>query len=927
MIKYNILPDSFITNPTTSGQRVLTALEVSNLIAESGNVATISGGSTVNLLIDLGAQRSVDSLRYTFSPISTSGLVIQYGREANSLVSGTVSVQGNTIVVTPTQSGYTYPRFFAVTHSVSGSAVTLSGLSVLNNDTEINFGTSGTVNALTIVSSGISGLSQVLEVPVYNNGIVPADIYVGLDTTGMDLDLVDRFQLSTTSTGTFETINTAMEMPTEIPWEWGVLSGVSINSSNELILDDPSFSFPTYTLGQYIQIATSPNFNDNQPTPILLPNGSHAIACTDSSNRIILVDPIRSSVTQSPLPPIVPSTSSEYNNHQLAWDGSNKLFYINNSATDQNLRYYDLNTNTHQILTTIPFFIRSCRMLAVCNGNLYVGGAQSSSGSSGDRGNQFWRLNLTTLVWTQLSNLPTSPDANGMFAVLENCIYYMRWPNGTALFRFDIALNVWQTLTAPSGSFFQGIFPYATGKQLWIADNSDNIKVFSHVTGTYLANAYSSLYPGGNSFTHACLCANDTLVFNHRNDAFTVASYVLVRDTNVPAPVINLTASGTYLSPVLKMDQDEKYHRMILDYALGSVNNLLKADPNIAVDNFEFRGSDTSPASDNTIEEFDEGIDEDSFVTGTLGSTTVTASGGFLTFSHDYLNSTDTPHQSAYLTFGFPLSSAGEMQYKFWWNPASNRTANSTNWSGFYIAPYIDTIGTGNQPDRNPDTLQRLTDDHIYIRFGSAANSGGSFTQLQFYNGSTTTAYSISASTGTFYDVTLIVNWSTGAYRLYFKGAFLGAGTIPTARIALIGDTHTYEIFSASDGVDSQEQFKHLTINRVGTESAELTDIAIPLHARDPLFGEAGTLPWYITTVNGSLIPKYKYIQFRLTFRSSGTLSQAKVSGIRFPVIQKLEQVPVSGTKSVFVRYNFPVNNNLGTNVFKLKSWMATDKL
>jgi hypothetical protein len=268
------------------------------------------------------------------------------------------------------------------------------------------------------------------------------------------------------------------------------------------------------------------------------------------------------------------------------------------------------------------------------------------------------------------------------------------------------------------------------------------------------------------------------------------------------------------------------------------------------------------------------------------------------------------------------------MQYKFWWNPSSNKEDNNNNnFSAFYLVPFLNTIDTGEQPGRDINHLRRSEDNNIYLRFGQTSDDSGTFTAVQFYNGSTTTSYGINAVTGTFYEVCIIINWNTGSYSLYFDNNILGTGTIPQIRIQLLRNYHTYEIFSGGQNVDFEEKFKRLTINRIGTTTPEeISDIAIPVHREDPYYGTTGSLTWYPVTVNSAIIPKYNYIQLKLNLRTSTFYDFPEVKNILFPIVFKFSDIPPSGIGSLYLRYNFNPSNELRTDVINLKAWMKTDK-
>lgn len=923
MTAFNILTESFITNNTVVNQRLLNAQEVSALIALSGNILTFSG-STISLLLDLGYQRSLDKLEYSFTPISISGLNIEYGRDLNNLISGTLNIAGNSIYTNPTISGYTYPRYFKITHiTPSGSPLTLSGLQVINSQDEVEFGESGTLPNLTIVSNEETGFSQVQEIPVFNNGTIASDFYVAIETSNLNKTVFERLEIAPTSTGTFATYNDFLSIPEEAPWQWGVFSGVVVDD-NKLKLTEPNFVFPNYTIGQtYTRLGTNNRASNINIIALTLSNGDAGFAFADTSNRIILVNPVRDSFIVSSNPAVAPAGNPERGNHHLAWDGADKIFYMNNS-TDQTVRYYSMSTNTHGIVGTAGFYTRAVRTLAYHDGWLYVIGASSSAGSNTTIGTEFWRFNVNTLVSQQLA----APSAleNAQMVYYDGYIYYTKSPNTPVFFaRYNILTNSWQYLSNPVSSTYINITVDYTNKGIVAYMGNDNVYRFNTITEVWEASPIATTLIG-------TITANSVVGLGVGDSLLYVAFNVIVEQakikilSEVPEPVINATVSGTWISPVYRLAQEDLYHRILLDYELES-GARIKFDSSIGVDNFQIRGSDSAPAFDNTIETFDQPLDPEVFIFSKLNQgTTIVSSGNKLAFTHDFLNSLDTPFLTGYVTYGFPLSSAGKMQYKFYWNPSSNKAATVTHLSKFYIVPFLNSLDGESLPLRSLTDSTRTENNNIYLQFGQASDSGGTFTILSFFTGLTTINYTINASSGNNYEVALNIDWDTGNFIIRFNGTVLGSGTLPAARVQLLNPQHSYEFLSAST-VDSQEEFSYLTINRVGLVVAGDDTLIIPTHFDDPLFGLTGSLTWTPVTVNSALIPKYKYVQFKLTLVASGKFNKPTVTSIKFPKVLKLTSIEPNSAKSVYLRYNFPSSNELATNTIYLKSWTATDKI
>lgn len=939
-MRNNILSDSFIYTgtPISGALKTLNAEEISKLIAASGNVVTFSG-SEVALKIDLGFQRSIESLEYNFSPVSTSGLVIKYGRDLETLVTGALITTGSGIRVTPSISGYTCPRYFLINqYTISGTPRTLNSLSVINTEEEINFGDTGTVDSITVTAGNSFGYSQIQELKVYNNGNNTADIFVSIDPTNIDLDIFNRLELSNTPTGIFSSTYSGFNMPTEVPWEWGMFSGTGISSTNQLELDNYNINYKNFIIDSRVEVDTYDYPDQNNAISISI-SGVHYVAVMGVNNRLRLIDPIRDVKTMCSYPTITPSDDTCTG---IVWDGGDRIYYLQNDVS-RNVHYYKISTNTHHILTTVNFYVRKYRMLVIYNNELYIAGAQTTAGTDTSVGSDFYKINLSTLIVTKLTSLPSVPNSINL-CVLGDYIYYGTQYTGSSgsFYRYDANFNIWQTLsTSIVGlSYFSGYITPSIklncilfGNRFGSPTLTTNIYMFNPISLTWSANPLITNICGILGYSdyigfQLCLCANESLIyFNQEFSEGNYRSFAYVL-SEVPTPILAGQVSGLWLSPIFKLDQnDNKYYNLLLDYDKDSGSNI-KADNSLNVDNFEIRGSDLNPSCDSSIEDFID-LDPTVFLTNSLNgvSDIIVASNNILIFSHDYIDADSTLYNSSYLTYGYPFNTTGRMQYKFWWNPASNKVAGNTNYSKFYLVPFLDTLNTGKQAERNIDTLDRSENNNIYLRFGQASDTGGTFSILAFYNGSTTTTYGISATTGKFYEINLIIDWDAGTYSLYFSTILLGSGIIPQVRIALLKPQHTYEIFSSGQSIDFEEKFKKLTINRIGTVVEEsLVNITIPVHREDPYYGINGTLPWYPVTINSALIPKQKYMQFKLTLRTSTYMSYPIINAINFPTVVVCSGVPASGTGSVYMRYNFPPSNNKYTDILKIKAWMKTDK-
>jgi hypothetical protein len=926
MAEFNLLKDSFIQNVSVSGNfRELNSEEIDKLITVSGSVLTLSG-EVMKLWMDLGAQKSVKNLTYYLSPVSASGLTVEYGRDLGDYTVGTVITGSSTLTVEPTISGYTFPRYFQLTHSVaSGSTpITINGLEVINTEDEVNYGNSGTLESISLVGDLVGGYSEVTEVPIVNSGTVPSDIYTTLDTSFIDNSLLENFELATTSTGTFRNFNLALEIPTTIPWEWGIFENTTIEDE-ALKAIDPNNILPDFQIGEERQLISENSNaaqNDSHTENAADPDGNPVLARLNNDHSISFTNPLRNTRTTSTTPSYTPSDDNERKYADLAWDGDDCMYFLS-GKDDQKIQKYEISTNTFSQLTVTGSYNRRSRAVAYYDGYLYLGGGQSSAGSSSDTSDQFWKYRISDGTEEQLNSLWTNTNTAPKFVVLDTNLYYITGDTDQKFYKFDLVNEVWTQLANHPVTFPDDLSPNFTENEIWLSDSSGAYS-YDILTNTWSTARVVEFEEPTNptSFVNGVVGIEDS-VFCGSTYSISIETWMKVLD-ETPEQNLGLAISGSWISPVFKVDSPNDFHRILL-YVNALAGAEVKFDESIGVENYQIRGSDSSPSAENTFQNFGESLDPDEFVTGILSDTAIVSSGNELTFSHAEEGNN---YNTGYVYYGFPLNTQGEMQYKFWWSPPTDRLAGSEHYSRFYIVPYLDILGGSSVPDRNPNTLERLGGNYIYLQYGDQNDSQGSFSKLTLYNGVSTQDFSISAESGRYYEVTFIINWENGSYKLYFDSNLISTGTIPLISISELGSQHSYELFSAGETVNFEEKYKYLTVNRVGLEAYQEADIfAIPMHRSDPLFGEQGSLDWTPITVNSPILPKTAYIQMKLTLRSTGGVDSPVVEQVKFPYVLKLEDVAAGESSPVYVRYLFPAANDFSTNTLRLRSWMATDKL
>ena len=945
MAIFNLLNEGFVYNIPVSGLRSVTAEEMDILLDTSQSHAlTTTSGDVISLLLDLGFQHSVKQFKYRFTPLSITGLTVEYGRLSTELTSGALQQIGGNIVVAPTSSGYTYPRYFKVTHSPS-SGTAVHDLVVENTEEEIDFGEDGTQTSETLVAPIAGGVSDPVEIPVFNSGTMTTDIYVSVDTTKTTRSTFDNLEIAPTITGEFKSVEES-NVPNDIPWQWGIFDNMTVNDDNELAL---AVEEVTYTIGEDIGLGQDNIANNrNQLRAAVRPdNGSQVLITTDAYNRIVIIDPIKNTRILSSYPDTLPSNDDERRDQGLAWDGNDRVYYMNNS-TDRTVRYYKISTNTHHVLTTITPYTRRFRFMSYADGYLYIGGTRSTAGTSSSTGDGFWKLNVNTLVETQLSNIPVTPDTSQSYMFHYNGYVYMfSAPNTDFFGRWNISLNSWEILSPFPSAFGRAISPNSDTNEIWVLTDlsspySIGIWAFNHTTGQW---DDSPIYTEASPFFDAWemgVAANGSYVYSRREGSYTHNSSV-----KILAEVVNpITTNGSWLSPVFLVKQGistsgtigeigtvvsgfDSFNRVLID-RIENDNTFMFFDSNLTVENFQIRSSNTSPAGDNYTESFTniDGIDTDLYFVNSTGGISMDQGSQGLEINH--VGSTEVTGAFLYLNKEF--TTGGEMQYRFWWKPPEQKSAgDSADRTSIFIDRYLDTLNTGLDTVRNPDKLRRNNSEYIRMYLGGE-NDTFVFTEIEVFKGGGSTptsidTFPISATSGRYYEVVLIINWDTGDYEVHFDGSNIGSGNIPLYARALLEPSHSVEIWSGSTGtgVTFTEYFRHFTISRLDL-SARQDVAASPLHLNDPLYGINGSLDFRSLTVNSSILPVEDYLQLKLTFSAENSLDPAVIDRIAFPPVIRLPAVPPGQSKSVYVRYNFPpTNSGIQTQAY-LKAYMATDK-
>lgn len=952
MVKFNLITEGFIKNTLPSGIRIVNPEEIDSLldVTTSGSFS-ISGSDILDLSVDLGFQHSIDLIRYKTTPLSTSGLIIEYGRTSNNLVTGVIQTVGQEVQVSPTISGFTYPRFFRLRHS-PGVSVDVDFFTIENTEEEVRYGLNGNTTNLTITSPLTGGTSDIVEIPVLNSGSLTSDIFVTVDVSKTSSETFNNLEIAPTASGEFISVD-PNTVPDVIPWEWGHFNNTFVDEDNNLSVTNPSIlSLGAVWVGSF----TGFNYRTRGDGDIKWVNNTLVyVRAGDSSGfRLMFVDPLLRVIHFSPtaVPYSISSNNTNKEGLHLAYDGDDLIYWIrghSSSGGARELYRYSVSSGVISLVNTLTdYHTYFGKGIVYKDGFLYLLGGSSTPQVDTTSGLLVTRYQISTGTTTSLSPLPVSPTEKAVFKLLGGFIYYFRGI-GSEMYRYNISSDSWASLppkistTNTDGMTVDRrnnkvVVSYGNRGDCTGTNNSPLLEEFDPISEAWQVKQTPPCADFGNFtdlFDEIEYIANSSSFFYKTRGSFAgrFASYV----DKEPS----VTSSGSYLSPVFLVRQGittsgtgenltvisglDSFHRALIN-RVETESIRMTSDPNLLIENFEIRSSNSSPSGDNTAENFTSAqIDTERHVVGSTGG--VFASQGELGLEFNHAGSSSVSSSFLYLNQSF--ASSGKMQYRIWWNPPEVKAAgNQNNRTSIYIVPFLDTINTGLTPGRDETTLIRNETDHIRIFLGSETNTTN-FTEIEVFRGGTTSndTFPINASSGIYYDIIFNIDWGTGDYSLRFGGKLIGTGNIPLSTRLVLDPSHTVEIFSCSTGtgVSFTEYFRYLTVNRINL-SARQDFSATPLHLDDPLFGVNGSLPFYPLTVNSPLLPVQDYLQIKLSYISTNSINKGLASRISFPPVIRLPEVPVGGTKSVYLRYNFPPSNNLVEDRIFLKSYVATNK-
>jgi len=103
-------------------------------------------------------------------------------------------------------------------------------------------------------------------------------------------------------------------------------------------------------------------------------------------------------------------------------------------------------------------------------------------------------------------------------------------------------------------------------------------------------------------------------------------------------------------------------------------------------------------------------------------------------------------------------------------------------------------------------------------------------------------------------------------------------------------------------------------------QAVEQDQRLLPL-AEDPVWGSSGTLEWRKVPISGYFLPKTKYHQARLTFRTDEDGKSPAVTGLVIPKPVVLHDVAKNQTKALYVKTEFTGNEQPHEYFSKLRCW------
>jgi hypothetical protein len=240
-MQYNVLENAICEANTTVGDITVSYNDLTSIVNYSStSVKDITTSGTLVLDFDLGLRLHVDRIEYKFEASSTasgtvaSGIQFGYKNETGDSIYDSLQtlVSGGHVYYSSFSGTSFAPRYIRLTHTFTTITGSIYGIRVLNNDSVVDFGTTGsdTGKSLEIIKDNSANIN---EVPIYNNGSSIADAYINIEPTYTDMDQALYISLSTD--GPWITpIDTDNNVADGDTWDYGELFQAEANSAGDL---------------------------------------------------------------------------------------------------------------------------------------------------------------------------------------------------------------------------------------------------------------------------------------------------------------------------------------------------------------------------------------------------------------------------------------------------------------------------------------------------------------------------------------------------------------------------------------------------------------------------------------------------------------------------------------------------------------------
>ncbi len=336
-MKYNLLENSFIS---VHGNVSLSIEDVENIIdsTTTSGVVTISGTNNDIFFIesDLGDRIAIDQVRYYFDSATTSGVVASgiefYYKDDDATGSGIVNEylglttnigDGYYYTTVPTPSA---PRYIRLIHTVSGTSITgdVVGLSVLNDDSVVDFGSDGALESTAVLTS-LSYLDYndyIREIEIYNDGSELATAYIMLEPQLNDADVLMSVSASENGPWTSTRANDMVVVDGNL-WDTGNYNNTTSSGAKLGLAGGQTIG--TYTTHIFKKdFSKFANINVNETTV------SGAIVATDAEDYTSTIE-IRSNNT-------MPLGFSSYKRFSV----TNPHGHVEDRYVETDVKYYDM---------------------------------------------------------------------------------------------------------------------------------------------------------------------------------------------------------------------------------------------------------------------------------------------------------------------------------------------------------------------------------------------------------------------------------------------------------------------------------------------------------------------------------------------------------------------------------------------------------